>query len=131
MKKVLTFISATWLITLGVTSCSSSDINPEEYTYSILTGEYGIGSPYKLYVTENGETIENYGYVRFEAKPELKEADFRFVDVITGQSRMEFKNVPLTPTEEGYYFLITSDRTVISGYINFGAMSITIELSER
>ena len=128
--KIFNLILVTFLFTLGISSCSNHDFNPEDYVSSILSGEYGKGG-YHLYVTENGEEKEISGYVRFTAKNlEIEKGDFIFVDVLPDESKKEFKDIPLIPTEEGFIFsmeYIKKNKTVvITGTLDYGLMTINI-----
>ena len=129
--KLLTLILFSLLMTMGMTNCSKNDFDPDDCFTSILTGEYGKSGLYHLYVTENGVPLDDYGYVRFDSK-DLTVADFRFVKVIPGVSKKEFKNVPLIATEEGIKFTIEytqKNHTVsITGIVDFGEMSIDINV---
>lgn len=129
--KLLTLILFSLLMAMGMSSCSKNDFDPDDCFTSILTGEYEKSGLYHLYVTKNGVPLDDYGYVRFESK-DLIVADFRFVKVIPGVSKKEFKNVPLIGTEEGFTFTIEytkKNKTVsITGIVNFGEMSIDIKM---
>lgn len=117
------------LMAMGAGSCSNDD--KPDYGTSIFSGEYGKDGLWELYVTLNDEPLDNYGYVRFNSK-EMKNADFRFVDVIPGEHRKEFKNIPLTGTEEGFNFSIDYDwkgsKIIISGLVEFGKMTVNITM---
>lgn len=119
------------LITIGISGCSKKEYDPDDYSTSILSGEYSKGGIWKLYVTVNGESIENYDYVRFESK-DLSTGDFKFVNVIPEESRMDFVDIPLTITEKGISFNISytssNQEILISGLIDLGEMSLNIEM---
>ena len=128
--KIFNLILVTILFTVGFSSCSNHDFNPEDYVTSILSGEYGKGG-YHLYVTENGEEKEISGYVRFTAKNlEVEKGNFIFVDVLPDDSKKEFKDVPLTPTEEGFIFSMEYTKknktVIITGTLDYGLMTINI-----
>ena len=128
--KIFNIILVTVLFTMGISSCSNHDFNPEDYVSSILSGEYGKGG-YQLDVTENGEPIEFTGHVRFNTKDlDLNRGDFIFVDILPGESKKEFKDIPLIPTEEGFIFsmeYIKKNKTVvITGTLDYGLMIINI-----
>ena len=133
-SKILNLILVSILLTIGFSSCSNHDFNPEDYTVSILSGEYGKGG-YKLNVTENSESKEYIGYVRFFAKnlDAKMEGDFTFVDILPGESKREFKNVTLIPMEEGFSFSINyvkdGDKIDITGTLVYGSMTINITIN--
>lgn len=119
------------VLAVAVTGCSDKDdIDPDDYVTSYLSGEYGKGSPWKLHVTVNGSPVENSGSVEFRSK-ELKEADLKFVNVIPGESRKEYKNVPLDAKEEGLSFTIADYKDgqpmTISGLVSLGEMTVDIK----
>ncbi len=128
--KLLSFAIITMLFTMVLGSCSNNDYNPEDYITSMLSGEYGKGG-YKLILTQNGNPVETKGYVRFDSSL-LQTGNFRFVDVIPGESKKEFKDVPLTSNDEGVLFTINYEKKgktiVISGIINFGEMKVNLEI---
>lgn len=117
------------LFVAGMSGCSDNDYDPDDYVTSLLSGEYGKGQLWSLIVSENGEAVETAGYVRFESK-DLKEANFRFVDVIPGESVNEFRNIPLSTTEKGVTFtieFIRNDKTMtITGVVSAGQMTVDI-----
>lgn len=117
------------LMAAGAAGCSNKEYDPENYMRSVLSGEYGKNCMWGLHVSVNDEPLECPGHVRFESMY-LKEGDFRFVEVIPGESRIEFKDVSLTSTDLGYAFSIShtqSHRTVvINGTMAFGHMSVSI-----
>lgn len=128
-KKLFIFTVLSLLMVMGAGGCSNDD--KPDYGTSIFSGEYGKDGLWELYVTVNDESLDNYGYVRFDSK-EMKDAYFRFVDVIPGEHRKEFKNIPLTATEEGFKFSIDYDRAgskiIISGLLEFGKMTVNINM---
>ncbi len=79
----------------------------------------------------NGSAIEDYGYVRFDSKY-LKEADFKFVDIIPNEHVKEYKNIPLSGTEEGCAFTIEDTINekviVITGVVSLGEMKINLNI---
>lgn len=120
------------LVAIGMGGCSKEkDYDPDDYLTSLLTGDYGKGQLWDLNVTLNDKPLEDYGYVRFDSKA-LKDADFRFVKVIPGESKKEFKNVPLTATEEGISFIIEYKQgkmpVTITGIVDFGVMTVSIKM---
>ena len=129
--RIFTFVIISLLLAIGTGSCSKNEINPEDYTTSLLSGEYGKNQLWKLNVTVNGEPTEDYDYVRFESKL-LETGDFRFVDVIPGEKRKEFKNIPLTATEEGMTFTIEYEKNkkpvTIKGIVGLGEMTVNITM---
>lgn len=128
--KFLTFIILSLLLAIGTSGCSNDEPDPEKYYTSLLTGEYGKDGAWELYVTKNGTSANNYGYVRFESKS-LETADFIFTDVIPGEAKKEFKDIPLTETEKGFVFRIeiTQKRTSmeITGIVSLGVMRIDLK----
>lgn len=131
MKYIVILISAL-IMMVGIGGCSNNkDFDPDDYVTSLLSGEYKKGGMWTLTVTVNGEPMENYGYVRFDSKY-LTEGDFRFVNVIPGESRKEFKNVSLTSEEIGLRFLIeyfkTNEKVKITGVIAPGEMVVDIKM---
>lgn len=130
-KGILTFVIVALFMAVGISGCSSHDYDPEDSVTSVLSGEYGKGQFWSLNLTENGNPLEVNGYVRFDSKL-LKEGDFRFVDVIPGESVKEFKDVPLTGEENGMAFRIefVKDRRniEITGVVSFGEMSVDMKL---
>lgn len=118
------------LLTIGISSCSNHDFDPNDYTTSILSGDYEKTGAYKLYVTENGEPLSDYGSVRFDSK-DLKEANIRFVKVIPGVASKEFKSIPLVGTDDGITFTIDFDNNgkaiVIKGIVDLGKMTVDIK----
>lgn len=130
-SKILNLVLVSILLAIGFGSCSNHDYNPEDYMVSIFSGQYGVGG-YNLNVTENEESKEYIGYVRFFAKNlEAKmEGDFTFVDILPGESKREFKNVSLIPIEDGFSFSINyvkdGENIDITGTLVFGLMTINI-----
>lgn len=126
---LLTIISL--LLAIGSGSCSKEEDDPDKYITSWLTGEYKKGGLYKLIVNENGKPLENYGSVRFDSKY-LKDADIIFYDVIPGEKKREFKNVPLHEAEEGITFTIDYARgdkpITITGIVTLGEMAVEITM---
>lgn len=120
-------------ITVIVAGCSNKDYNPEDYYQSLLSGEYGKGTLWTLNTILNGDTIHTDGYVRFDSKY-LKEGDFRFVNVIPGESSKVFKNVELSATERGCSFVIDyprhTDAIHITGTVSLGEMTVDMTMSE-
>lgn len=127
--KIFTTILLSLLLSVGFCACSDSDDNPDDYTSSILTGEYQKDGLWTLSVSVNGEAIDNYGYVRFESK-NLETANFKFVDVIPGLGEATFSNIPLTQTDSGITFSISDNVSgnpiTIEGTVIFGNMTINI-----
>lgn len=116
---------------LGFGSCSQDTPNPEDYTSSILSGEYTKDGLWKLLVYENGNPISDYGSVILASK-DLEEADITFINVIPNNSRKEFHNVPLTSTDQGLTFSIeeVGENTLIklNGIVKLGEMTIHIDM---
>lgn len=131
MKTKLLFAIVSLLLTMGVCSCSDKKYDPEDYITSILSGEYEKEGMWELTVSINGTALDNYGYVRMDSKY-LEDADFKFVDIIPGESIKEYKNIPLVSTEDGLSFTIKdiqNDKTIIiTGIVTFGKMSVDIKL---
>lgn len=129
--RIFTFVIISLLLAIGAGSCSKNEINPEDYTTSLLSGEYGKNQLWKLNVTVNGEPTEDYDYVRFDSKI-LKDGDFRFVNVIPEEKRKEFKDIPLTATEEGMTFTIEYEKNkkpvTIKGIVALGEMTVNITM---
>ena len=129
--RIFTLIIISLLLAMGTGSCSKNEFNPEDYTTSLLSGEYGKKQFWKLNVTVNGEPTEDYDYVRFDSKI-LKDGDFRFVNVIPGEKRKEFKDIPLTATEEGMTFTIEYEKNkkpvTIKGIVGLGEMTVNITM---
>ena len=128
--KIFNLIMVTILFAIGFSSCSNHDFNPEDYVSSTLSGEYGKGS-YHLDIIENGEPIEFTGHVRFYTKDlDLNKGDFIFIDILPGESKKEFKDIPLIPTEEVFIFSMEyikkNKNVVITGTLDFGLMTINI-----
>lgn len=117
------------LSAVGFSSCSNDEYDPNDYTTSILSGNYEKDGVYKLYVTENGEPLSDYGSVRFDS--DLKKANIRFVKVIPGVASKEFKNIPLVGTDDGITFTIDFDNNgktiVIKGIVDLGKMTVDIK----
>lgn len=129
--RIFTLIIISLLLAIGAGSCSKNEFNPEDYATSLLSGEYGKKQFWKLDVTVNGEPTEDYDYVRFESKL-LETGDFRFVNVIPGEKRKEFKDIPLTATEEGITFTIEYEKNkkpvTIKGIVGLGEMTVNITM---
>lgn len=128
--KIFNLIMVTILFSIGLSNCSNDEFNPEDYVESILSGDYGKGG-YRLDVTENGEPIEITGHVRFDSKdPSLKKGNFIFVDILPGESKKEFKDVPLDSTENIIDFSMEYNKNggniIITGSLEFGQMKIDI-----
>lgn len=127
--KIVSFFILTLLLTVGISGCSKEKFDPTDTVTSIFSGDYGNSGLWDLVVTVNGEQIENHGYVRFDSKL-MKEGNFKFIDVIPGESTKEFKNVPLVETDKGMSFKIEysqSDKPiVITGLIILGKMTVDI-----
>lgn len=137
MKKLTTAIVATFplLLTLvSLPSCSKNEFDPSDSISSLLTGEYGKGKFWKLTTTINGDFITSDGYVRFDSKYQAEDADFRFVNVIPGESSKEFKHIPLTSAEDGLAFNIDynhkSGNVHIVGIVTFGEMTVNMTMPE-
>lgn len=117
-----------------VPGCSKNEFNPEDYVQSVLSGEYGKRKLWTLNTILNGDTIQTDGYVRFESKYQTEEADFRFVNIIPGDSNKEFKNIPLTPADNGLTFTIDYSRKAgdvhISGTVTLGEMTVNMTMSK-
>lgn len=118
------------LLTVGTGGCSKEEPNYEDCFSSIISGEYEKDGPWKLYVYENGKPLDNYGYVRFDSKL-LEKADFRFVNILPGESTREFRDIPLVETQEGYTFRIDyvrkKKKIIISGIVTFGEMKVDLK----
>ncbi|MDE5675858.1 MAG: DUF4925 domain-containing protein [Muribaculaceae bacterium] len=129
--RIFTLVIFSLLLSIGVGSCSKNEFNPEDYATSWLTGEYGKNQLWKLNVTVNGEPTEDYDYVRFESGL-LVTGKFRFVNVIPGEKRKEFKDIPLTGTEEGVLFTIEYEKNhkpvTIKGTVTLGEMTVDITM---
>lgn len=128
--KILSF-SIFCLLTIIISGCSKHEFDPEDYTMSLLSGEYHKDSSYnnlKVYV--NNKPIDNFDKVAFHAKADLKEATINFINVIPEESIKEFKDVPLEITDNGVEFKIeyTSNKIpiVIKGILTWGTMTINI-----
>ena len=130
--KAISLVVLAILMVIGVGGCSKGkDYNPDDYLTSILSGDYGNARLWDLKVTLNDEPISDYGYVKFDSR-NLEFGDFRFVNVIPGVSKKEFKNIPLTATEEGMSFSIEYDKDtthiVINGVVSFQVMTVNIKM---
>ena len=130
--KAISVVILAILMVIGIGGCSKGkEYNPDDYLNSILSGDYGNGRVWDLKVTLNDEPISDYGYIRFDSK-NLEVGDFRFVNVIPGVSNKEFKNIPLTATEEGMSFSIEYDKDtthiVINGVVSFQVMTVNIKM---
>lgn len=116
-------------MTVGISGCSKEKFDPTDTVTSIFSGDYGNSGLWDLVVTVNGEQIENHGHVRFDSKL-MKEGNFKFIDVIPGESTKEFKNVPLVETDKGMSFKIEYTQfdkpVVITGLIILGKMTVDI-----
>lgn len=128
--KIFNLIMVTILFSIGLSNCSNDEFNPEDYVESILSGDYGKGG-YRLDVTENGEPMEITGHVRFDSKdPSLKKGNFIFVDILPGESKKEFKDVPLDSTDNIIDFSMeynkNGENIIITGSLEFGLMKIDI-----
>lgn len=127
----LKILILTLLISIGIGGCSKKDIDSDDYITSMLSGDYSNGGLWKLNVTVNGEPIQNYDKVRFDSK-DLTVGDFQFVNVIPGESKKEFKDVPLTATEEGIAFTInytkSKENIEITGIVDLGTMTVNIKM---
>lgn len=123
-----------WGAAMVVPGCSKNEFNPEDYVQSLLSGEYGKGKLWNLNVILNGDTIQTEGYVRFDSKFQAEDADFRFMNVIPGESHKEFKKIPLTPADNGLAFTIDYSRKTgdihISGTVTLGEMTVDMTISE-
>lgn len=119
------------LLTIGISSCSNHDFDPNDYITSWLSGDYEKDGVYKLYVMENGEPLSDFGSIRFDSK-DLKEADIRFDKIIPGVASKEFKNIPLVDTDDGITFEIEYENSgktiVITGIVNPGKMTVDIKI---
>lgn len=135
MKKYLYlgFSGLLFLIaSIAMPGCSKDEFDPEDYTQSMISGEYGKGKYWNLTTILNGDTIQTDGYVRLDTKSQ--EADFRFVNVIPGESSKEFNKIPLIVSDNGLAFTIDylrkSDNIHIFGTVTFGEMTVDMTLSE-
>lgn len=130
---VIIYLFSLFTLVFVTFGCSKNDNDPEDYYQSLLSGEYGKGKYWTLNTILNGDTIKTDGFVRFDSK-DLKEGDFRFVNVIPGESFKEFKNVDLSVSDEGVAFSIEytrkADNVHITGIVSFGEMTVTMTLSE-
>lgn len=130
---VIIYLFSLFTLVFVTFGCSKNDNDPEDYYQSLLSGEYGKGKYWTLNTILNGDTIKTDGFVRFDSK-DLKEGDFRFVNVIPGESFKEFKNVDLSVSDEGVAFSIEytrkADNVHITGTVSFGVMTVTMTLSE-
>lgn len=124
--KIISFIILSLLLTMGLGSCSKKEFNPEDSITSLLSGEYGKVAR-KLEITVNDKPLDTKGYIRFDSKY-LNFADFRFLDIIPGESTKEFKNIPLQQKYEGLVFAIKykKKKMVISGVIRSEEMIVNI-----
>ena len=127
--KLISLLLLSCILCVVGSGCSKENINPDDFITSTLTGEYSKDGMWKLDVSENNTPLDNYGYVRFESK-NLENGDFKFVNVLPGVTEKTYKNVPLTPKEDGFEFLIQDvqgENTIdISGTVGFGYMQINI-----
>lgn len=130
---VIIYLFSLFTLVFVTFGCSKNDNDPEDYYQSLLSGEYGKGKYWTLNTILNGDTIKTDGFVRFDSK-DLTEGDFRFVDVIPGESYKEFKNVDLSASDEGVAFSIEytrkADNVYITGIVSFGEMTVDMTLSE-
>lgn len=126
----LSILVCSLLLMVGVNGCSKEKFDPDDYAVSVFSGEYGKGL-WKLAVTVNGEQLDNYGYVRFDSKM-MTEGDFKFVDVIPGESFKEFKNVLLEDTDKGVSFKIeytqSGKKVIVNGIMTLGKMAVDIRI---
>ena len=135
-KRALSIVAALsqLLMLIFLTECSTNEFDPSDTMTSLLSGEYGKGKLWKLTTTVNGDSITSDGFVWFQSKYQSEDADFRFVNVIPGESSKEFKSVPLAPTDDGLSFTIDynqkTENVRISGLVTFGEMTVDITLSE-
>ena len=130
--KTISLVVLAILMVIGIGGCSKGkDYNPDDYLTSILSGEYGNEKGWDLKVTVNDEQIDDYGYVRFDSR-NLEVGDFSFVKVIPSESKKDFKNIPLTATEDGITFSIEYTKNtapiIITGVVNFGSMIVNIKM---
>ena len=130
-KNLFCILAVIIALVAGVCSCSKNEYNPEDYVTSLLSGDYQKDGMWKLHVTLNGDTLENYGYVRFDSKY-MDVGTFRFVDVIPGISNIEYEKVPLKTTEKGFTFTISDDNNgndfSIEGIVSFGEMTANLKM---
>ena len=117
------------VLALGLSSCSKDEPHPEDYIYSILSGEYSKDGMWKLHVYDNNDPVSDFGSVKFLSK-DMTVADVTFIDVLPGNNRQEFKNLPLSLTSEGYIFTAednTSGKTIsVTGTVSLGEMTIRL-----
>lgn len=116
---------------IGMASCSKNEYDPDDFVTSVLSGEYGKDRLWKLNVTENGTPTETEGYIRFDSKY-LKEADFRFFNVIPGEKECDFMNIPLSATSSGYEFSMeyqtAEKKIIIDGTVSLGVMTVNLSM---
>lgn len=128
-KNLLAILFSLMLV-VATTGCSKNEDIPD-YSVSLLSGDYGKESLWKLDVIINGEQTETDGIVKFYSS-KLEYGDFSFLNVIPGVADKTFKNIPLTEEENGIGFkteFTDNDRKIeISGTINFGAMTVNLKL---
>lgn len=114
-----------------VNGCSKEKFDPTDTVTSIFSGDYGKNGLWELSVSVNGEQIENHGYVNFDSK-QMKDGNFKFFDVIPGESIKEFNNVPIIDTDKGMSFKIeysqSAKTVVITGLIILGKMTVDISI---
>lgn len=132
MKQLIMVITLSILLLMGATGCSNNDEpNPDDYTTSLLSGDYEKNGLWKLFVSENGEQLDDYGHVRFDSK-DMEEGNFRFVNIIPGEPEKSFNNIPLSITDEGVEFTIeyiqNNKSVIITGVITYGKMEVNIKL---
>ena len=130
-KNLFSILAVIIALVAGLSSCSKNEYNPEDYVTSLLSGDYQKDGMWKLHVTLNGDTLENYGYVRFDSKY-MDVGTFRFVDVIPGISNVEYEKVPLKTTEKGFTFTISDDNDgnnfSIDGIVSLGQMTVNLKM---
>lgn len=128
--KCLTIFLLSCLMSMAISGCSKDEPNPEDYTTSVLSGEYGKDGLWKLKVYENDQEINKTGYVSFSSK-DLKNGDFIFVNIIPESNRKEFHNIPLSSTGNGVSFKIEDNENKppveITGEISLGEMVVKLK----
>lgn len=130
--RILSYLIVAIAALVGATGCSKNEIDPEDYYVSYISGTFEKNGYRGLEVIVNGEQIENYGSVILDAK--VTRCNLTFVNVIPGVEKMEFKNVPLTDTEDYIYFAIDGEISgkpmAISGKVRYidALMSIDITM---
>lgn len=129
--RILSYLIVAIAAIIGATGCSKNEIDPEDYYVSYISGTFEKNGNRVLEVIVNGEQIENYGSVILDAK--MTRCNLTFVNVIPGVEEKEFKNVPLTDTEDYLYFAIDGEISgkpiAISGKVRYLDALMTIDIT--